>query len=64
MNIKKSQKPYLIFRKIYLKLYIYDDCLPILFKLLTGNKINPKIIELIFFIIKTKKENDIIFEKF
>ena len=49
--------------KIYLKLYIYDDCLPILFKLLTGNKINPKIIELIFFIIKTKKENDRIFEK-
>ncbi len=48
---------------IYFKLSKFDDCLPILFRLLTGNKINPKIIDLIFILVKKKKPNDIIFEK-
>ncbi len=58
-----SETTFNFLETLYSKLNIYEDCLPILFKLLTGNKINPKIIDLIFIFIKTKKENDKIFEK-
>ena len=54
---------YNFLKEIYDQNYIKEDCLPISFKLLFDKKLNPKIQDLIFSIIKKKNEDDEIFTK-